>query len=517
MKKIIIIISALVFGLVSCTNLDEHLYSQISKDQFLSSPENLALYTSRPYTSLQSWGVEQGYWTLVLQIGNELAVPKSWDGSWGEARYVELQTHEITTSNKLVRTGWEYCFDGISACNDAIFELEKLESTEATEKSISEIKVLRAFYYLLAIDLWGQVPFSVKKDESGYPETKTRPQMFTWIESEITSNRDKLDTTPSAATYGRVTKDVANFVLAKLYLNSEVYTGTAKWAECASLCKDIIESKHFHLTNNYAENFAINNESSSEAIFAIPYSSVYTTKCFYPYVLTLNSDLQKLYNVGDQWNGTHMGQPDFMASYEVGDLRKKATWLFGDIYDASGNRWTYVNGYDSNGNPKVENYSLEDINIDESKFGAGIGRLDGARFIKWPFQSDGSLNSYTVSMENDFILMRYADVVLMYVECLIRQNKQADAALVPDFITIRTRAGLTPMTAADLTLDKFLVERQHEMALEGWVHNDLVRFGKYLNKWWAKPADSKPGYILLPIPEEKRGANPNLGQNEAYL
>ena len=81
---------------------------------------------------------------------------------------------------------------------------------------------------------------------------------------------------------------------------------------------------------------------------------------------------------------------------------------------------------------------------------------------------------------------------------------------------IRTRAGLQPIAAADLNLDSFLEERQKEMCLEGWVHNDLVRFGKYLDAWWAKPADTEPGHILLPIPEDKRGANPNLGQNPGY-
>jgi len=119
-------------------------------------------------------------------------------------------------------------------------------------------------------------------------------------------------------------------------------------------------------------------------------------------------------------------------------------------------------------------------------------------------------------MENDFILMRYSDVVLMYVECLIRQDKALQASQVPEFMAIRTRAGLLPMTSAELTLDNFLIERQKEMALEGWVHNDLVRFGKYLDAWWAKPADSHSGHILLPIPEDKRGANPNLGQNPGY-
>jgi hypothetical protein len=165
----------------------------------------------------------------------------------------------------------------------------------------------------------------------------------------------------------------------------------------------------------------------------------------------------------------------------------------------------------------VEAYSLIDTTIHEEHFGRGLDRMEGARIIKWPYQTDGVLKSYSVDMENDFILMRYADVVLMYVEALLRQNKVGDAANVPEFQQIRTRAGLEPIPASGLNLDSFFEERQKEMALEGWVHNDLVRFGKYLEAWWAKPADSHEGHILLPIPEDKRSANPNLDpQNPGY-
>jgi hypothetical protein len=71
------------------------------------------------------------------------------------------------------------------------------------------------------------------------------------------------------------------------------------------------------------------------------------------------------------------------------------------------------------------------------------------------------------------------------------------------------------MTAAELTLDNLLIERQHEICLEGWTRNDLVRFGKYLDAWWAKPAGQEY-MLLLPVPDEMRGSNPNLGQNDGY-
>ena len=119
-------------------------------------------------------------------------------------------------------------------------------------------------------------------------------------------------------------------------------------------------------------------------------------------------------------------------------------------------------------------------------------------------------------MENDFHVFRYADVILMYVEALVRQNKADVAAALPEFKQIRTRAGLTPLTAGELTLDNLYLERCHELALEGWARQDLIRFGKYLDPWWGKPAGQE--YMkLLPLPSAKMANNPNLKpQNPGY-
>lgn len=518
MKKLAIaFLSAASLFAAACTNLDEVIYSQVPKDVFLSDPANLALYTSRPYTALQSWGAEQSMLTLIIQLTNETAIPTSWNGSWGEPRYGELQTHRIPTSNKLVRCGWDFCFDGISACNDAIYSLETAAKTDATEKNIAEIKILRAYYYLLAVDCWGNVPFSIDRNTTGLPAQKDRASMLTWLESEIKENSPLLEKNVSAATYGRVTLDVARFLLAKIYLNYEKWTGTNRYADAEAVCKEIMDSGNFSLAARYEDNFAIKNENGPEAIFALPHSSVYTNYAFYIYVMTFNDDLAKAFNIeGASWNGTMICQPDFFDSYDPADLRRSATWLYGQVYDYNGAKYAYKQ-MQVDGSVKNIDYILNASPIDPSRYSSGIDRLDGARIIKWPYQTDGSLNSYKISMENDFYLMRYSDVVLMYVEALVRQHKEAAAAAVPEFAQIRTRAGLAPMTAAELTLDNLFLEREHELALEGWQRQDLIRFGKYTQAWWAKDADATDGHTeLLPIPEERIGDNPNLVQNPGY-
>ena len=151
-------IAALAAFAAACTNLDEEIYSQIPKEEFLKEDANVALYTARPYTALQSWGSEQSMLTMIMQLTNEVAIPKAYNGSWGESRYMELQKHTIPAGNKLVRCAWDFCFDGIAACNDALNELQKLVQSETVQRNIAEIKVLRAYYYLRAVDCWGTVP-----------------------------------------------------------------------------------------------------------------------------------------------------------------------------------------------------------------------------------------------------------------------------------------------------------------------------------------------------------------------
>lgn len=515
MKRIFTISAAAALVAASCTNLDEEIYSQIPKDTFLSDDANVALYTSRPYTALQSWGSEQGMLTMILQLSDEAAIPRAYNGSWAEARYGELQRHSIPVGNKLVRCGWDFCFDGIAACNDALYELQRVpEQSETVLKSIAEITVLRAYYYLLAVDCWGNVPYSVDKAQTGYPEQKDRKFMLPFIEKEIKDNMDRLDVNVTSATYGRVTKGVAQFLLAKIYLNSEEWLGTPRYDEAEKVCAEIMESGQYSLAGTYAANFAINNENGPEAVFALPHSSVYTNNAFYIYVMTFNDDLQKAFNIGETWNGSLMAQPDFFDSYESGDTRKSDTWLYGQVYDADGAKYQYKE-IASDGSTVMKDYILTGSPIDESKYTDGIGRFEGARIIKWPYQTDGTLTSYKISMENDFYLMRYSDVVLMYVEALVRQGRTAEAAAVPEFIRIRERAGLSPMTVSELTLDNLLLERQHELALEGWSRQDLIRFGRYTRAWWAKP-EGKDYMKLLPIPDLRRGDNPNLAQNEGY-
>ena len=505
MKKIISTLLGTIL-LAGCTNLDEEIYSKISKENFFTTEEQFVKYSARAYSSLQHWGTEKSLWTFVIQNTNEVCVPVNPNGGWwDDGRYNEVHVHSISSSNRLLEMAWEYWTNGVTACNDVLDMFESVDKEfDAKDRVIAEVKVLRAYYYMCGIDNWGKVPFSISKKEKGYPEKKDRAFMFSFIENEIKDNIDYLQDTPTPDYYGRITRGAANAILAKLYLNAEKWIGSAKWKEAEDACNEIIQSGKYSLAAKYKDNFEVNNENCPEQIFAIPFSTVYTTSdhnAFIIYMSTLPADLCEPFGINAQaWDGL-CGEPDFLASYDPADTRKKDTWLFGQMYDKDGNAIEYAAGV-----PYVI-----DPDMPESVYGKDARRtaLQGARIGKWTYQSDGRLTGGQVGMDNDFFLIRYADVVLMYVEALVRQNKTAQAANVTDFKTIRQRAGLVPMTVDELTLDNLYWERAHELAIEGWQRQDMIRFDKYLQAWWAKPAKDESD-LTLPIPKTAIAANPNL-------
>jgi hypothetical protein len=132
--------------------------------------------------------------------------------------------------------------------------------------------------------------------------------------------------------------------------------------------------------------------------------------------------------------------------------------------------------------------------------------ITGIRVIKYP-------PDYAVQFpaENEYVVFRYADVLLMKAEALLRTGQAAAALLLVN--QVRTRASATPLVS--LTLDNLLDERGRELYWEGWRRNDLIRFGKFLNAWQEKAASGSER-LLFPIPNEQLAVNPNLEQNPGY-
>lgn len=297
-----------------------------------------------------------------------------------------------------------------------------------------------------------------------------------------------------------------NEILYELGLSTAEFEAKEKiTAEAEAACYNVISKGHYSIADDYASNFSANNEGSVENIFVIPYSTTYTESdhnSFIIYIMALDSWATEKFNIpASAWDG-FVCQPDFFQKYDAADKRRDATWLY------KGNQ-TNGGGYDVTDAPYNPVF-------DESLYSTRRALYDGARIWKWHYQTDGQLISDQTSMDNDFVLFRYADVVLMYAEALVRQNRAAEAVQLADLQKIRTRAGLPVYSAADLTLDELLDERGRELAWEGWRRQDLIRFGKYNDAWWAKPTASPATKRLFPIPTTVLAANPRLSQNPGY-
>ncbi len=516
MKKILkYFMAALVMSTAaSCINLDEEVYSYISQDNFFTSEEQVAIYAGRAYTSLQNWGSEQSWLTMDMLLGDEACAPINPEGAWNDnGRYKELQEHRIPTASKLNLMTWDFIFDGIAACNDVIYALENSKfEFDGRARVLSEIRVLRAFFYYIAADGYDNVPFCINKLDTSYPKPQNRAFLFGWIENEILTNIENLADSRETNYYGRITKGVANTLLTKLYINAPVWGQPAQYDKAAAAAKAVITSGTYSLAANYKDNFIVHNETSPEAIFAIPYSTQYiesSDNAFCLFALTLSANIaKKKYSIGDGWYG-YVGQPDFIETYEEGDKRLTDTYLFGQMYDKEGREMSIS----IKGSKDPVPYIIDPI-FPESDFVNGRSELEGAFLHKWEYQNDGLLTSYKISMENDIFIFRYADVILLYAEALLRDGKGLDALALDGLKQIRKRAGLEEISNWDL--DKLYIERGHEMALEGWRRQDMVRFGTYQNTWWAKKERTPDGKVLLPIPSEILNANPNLVQNEGY-
>jgi hypothetical protein len=359
--------------------------------------------------------------------------------------------------------------------------------------------------------MYGNIPIVEKFDvEPGFlPATKPRKEVYDFVENSILQNIDQLSKETGPSTYGRINYYVAQTILAKLYLNAEVYTGTPQWQKANAACDVVINSGKYSLPVDFFANFITNNQNSPEFIFAVPYDQVFA-KGFNLPVMTLHYGSQFTYNLQTQpWNGFSTVQ-EFYESFEDDDIRK-GSFIVGPQYTSSG-KPVLDPAYEAPDPSRPENRAdldgpqLNYTPFIPEQFGLAL-RQSGARIGKWEF----ALGS-TQDLNNDFAIFRYADVLLMKAEALWRMNPASTEALGL-VNAIRNRAGVDNFIA--LTAENLLAERGRELFSEVHRRTDLIRFGKYNDPWWAKPAS--PSHVkIFPIPRAQIDANPNLKQNPGY-
>ena len=438
-----------------------------------------------------------------------------------------MHGHSWEFDTRDINNGWSFVYGGVGKCNEVLDNIVLLKGDvesdydAGTVAAIAETKILRAFYHLLAMDLYGNV--AIVRSSSDTPKQYTRKEVFDFVEKEILDNLEKL---PAKRNYGRITQGVAHAMLAKLYINAEVYTGTQKWKECIEQCEKVMDpSFEYALDTDYFNVFAINNTGNPEIIFPIVFDATYAKGNMF-HLMTLHYVHQDVYGFTTQpWNGpctTH----SYLNKFSDNDARK-AQFFVGEIKDKTGKVLKYTIPADkTNG---IEEHLVDAVitpQITSIKDVTKSNTFEGGRFVK--FQVEDDIDHHA---NNDFPIYRLADIYLMKAEAELRLNGQVkDISYVNQ---LRARAGVSAYSAADFDLSEIIEERARELAWEGHRRQDLIRFGmftggKYLWPWkGAKPADNATEnangkatseiYNLFPIPKWVRDANSGVyQQNPGY-
>ncbi|ULQ53257.1 RagB/SusD family nutrient uptake outer membrane protein [Flavihumibacter fluvii] len=565
MKKLkfkIILFGCIALALpgLQCTKLDAKVYTQIVNENFWQTPEQIAAGKSPAYAALQAVPGQSGvYWES--EIGSDEMITPTRGGDWGDGgAWTNIFYHTETADNGFHGWAWDVIYGGVGKCNYIIYTLENLSPAPPTLKAdLAEIKTLRSYFYYLGLDLFGNIPYvtNFKQDPTTVVNIP-RAQVFDSLVADLNSNLPDLSTNISLSTYGKVTKYFAHSILAKLYLNAEIYTGTPKWQECINQC-EAITAGGYTLTPNYFDNFrdAV-QETSNENIFSVPFKANIMPAGGGNYInvssIQFNNALLTFGQAGMGNNGMSTTQPfysfyDTTSVYETrvvngntnvyrtfNDMRT-GQFLIGqqfvkgitypphqNILYASSN--TLPAGLPNSDPSAITIYDdqsqLPLAYFDTMKLISNPApwfRMAGLRNIKyWP-EPGGNIGD---NISNDVPLFRYADILLMQAECEVRLGgDMADALKQVNDVRRRAYSGSTShdWTMADLTLDNLYAERARELAWEMVRRQDMIRFGTFLKartmpEKAPDPADKHT--YLLPIPSAVILSNPNITQNPGY-
>lgn len=467
----------------------------------------------RMFINMQECGTDEFASTWLTGEQTTGLTYLSWDANdaWVSDMYYRIY-YNIALCNEFLRNANSASFSGADA--------EKMKEYKA------EVRFMRALFYYHALDFYRNIPMVTENDPVGsyIPPRYTPQQTFDYIESEL---KDCVGDMLPASTcpYGQASQGAAYTLLAKLYLNSEVYTGVAKYPECKEACEKVMDMG-YSLESDYSKLFnADNDKRTNEIIFALPVSAEHTVSwgsstylvCGQVSMSNANQNVAD-YGVTAGWSEFRL-RPEFVDKFTQTDI-------------------------DGNGDKRCKFFTNGQSKDVTSMTDETAGYLSE----KWSnLKDDGTTASNTgdAGVDTDFPLFRLADVYLMYAECVVRLHNDWDnwaggsdaesdsrkKGAIYWINKVRERAygkGKGQVWSSnfaddDAFLQFILDERARELYHEGYRRTDLIRYGqfttnKYIWQWKGgthdgQAVDSK--YNIYPIPNTELTANPNL-HNDNY-
>jgi hypothetical protein len=545
MKKLInfyLIITVVisVAGISACTRLKDTPYTAIISTTFNPTSSDIAALVGAGYSQwryvLLDWN---GLWRAQEMTGDQLVIPKRPWGWFDDGVYQRLHRHTWTTDDDVVNQTWARTYAGITNTNRIIYQIESglIPIATGKEATLAELKVLRASYYAVLCDFYGNVPIVTQFDlPVGFlPDQSTRQQVYDFIVKELNDNIPLLSADNNLATYGKYNKWAATTLLAKMYLNAGVYTGTSKWAECIAACDAVINSNAGYVLGAAQKNaFLTENQGSKEIILAIPMDEDYTNNwnAFDLHMQTLQQENQATYNLKNTPWGGMCAIPQFINTFNQNDARYINNWIKGQQYTSAGQMLKVAQG-DFAGQPLSFINVLPGLEKGESVHGFRLNKFE----IK---------NGATNRLSNDFPVFRYAEVLMMKAECLLRTGKADEAAAIVTQVRQRNFAAnpalatvtgaqlqqgsvyayglqdavnnqFTNEGGADIQYGRFLDELGWEFDQEGHRRTDMIRFGVFTRKsWLSHAATNNLNRTIFPIPRTQLEKNSKLKQNTGY-
>lgn len=538
MKHRFLALSILALSLSMTSCLDETPKDQIPESEIYDSANNLYV---NAVASLYNYigaheegeglqGTCRGIYDYNTLTTDEAIIPIR-GGNWYDGGlWKNMYNHTWTATDTDLYNVWKYLYKVIVLSTRSLETIEQYKSLLTEQQHLeyqAEVRALRAMFYYYAMDMFGRVPvLESSAQKIADIQQSNRSEVFRYIVKELQTVALLLPNEHSNLQgnyYGRVTRPVAWFLLAKLALNAEVYAddnwtdesrpdgknimfavdGTQKnaWQTCIHYC-DLIADAGYSLESDYTKNFAVHNENSRENIFTIPLDK-----------MLYQNEFHYLFRSRHYAHGGAYG-----GASENGTCATLHTMAVNGYNTASPDNRLDMNFYTGKVEVDGKYVTLDDgtpleykpLAVEQNLTASKYIETAGARMKK--YEVDRTAYSDGRMPDNDIVLYRYADVLLMKAEAKVRNGESGDVELN----AVRSRVGMTYKTA---TLDNLLDERLLELVWEGWRRQDMIRFGIYAQAYDIHtPSDAdKKGYtIVFPIPEKARELNTNLKQNPGY-
>ena len=527
---------AMSLSLTSC--LDETPKDQIPETEIYDSANSLYV---NAVASLYNYigaheegeglqGTCRGIYDYNTLTTDEAIIPIR-GGNWYDGGLWEnMYDHTWTATDTDLYNVWKYLYKVIVLSTKSLETIEKHKALLTEQQRVdyaAEVRAVRAMYYYYAMDMFGRIPIlQSSTQKTADIRQSNRSDVFWYVVKELQDVAPLLANEHSNLQgnyYGRVTRPVAWFLLAKLSLNAEVYTdddwtdssrpdgktimfdieGNKKnaWQTCVHYC-DLITAAGYTLEADYTKNFAVHNEGSTENIFTIPLDKILYLNEFHYLFRSRHYAHGGAYS-GASENGTcatlHTMAVNVFGT-ETPDARLDMNFYTGKV-EVDGKYVTLDDGTPLEYKP---------LAVEKNLTASPYLETAGARMKK--YEVDRTAYSDGRMPDNDIVLYRYADVLLMKSEAKVRNGESGDE----EMNAVRSRVGMPSLSA---TLDNILNERLLELVWEGWRRQDMIRFGTYCKQYdihTPSEADKKGYTTVFPIPEKTHELNPNLKQNPGY-